>query len=80
MLPLYVMKHKRFDFGVFWVLNSSTQSESDCGQRALSFCVEVAGKKVLTEFAKDSKEINAVNKRFWKENVYMTDYLLSGRG
>lgn len=59
------MKHKRFDFGVC-VLYSK-------GVWTLSFCVEVAGEKtVLTEFAGNSKEINPVSNRFWKENVDMS--------
>ena len=56
---------------MIWFLNSFTQSDTDFGQRALSFCVEVPDRKVLSEFAKDSKEMNAVNKNFWKENIYM---------
>lgn len=57
-----MLKHKRFGFVL--VLNSFIQSETDFGQCAISFCVEVAGIKVLAEFAKDSKEINAINKSF----------------
>lgn len=37
-------------------------------------------KKFLIEFAKNSKEINAVNKKFWKENMDMIDYLLNATG
>lgn len=56
---LYILKHKRF--GVFLFFK---QSETGFGQCALSFCVKVAGRKVLSAFARDSKEINAVNKNF----------------